>query len=142
MTPLTITLTTLHVLASVMAGEAEILGDEGMLGVGHIALNRVDDPAFSNTLEKVLAVGAGFAGRVSQPSAHHVALASYVLTESDWTDGMLYAYSLQDRKRLLYPPGDLVIGEGTYQLHLYKAWPGLRKLPTRHRLRSPVNIQQ
>ena len=142
MTPLTVTLATLQLLAAVMAGEAAVLGDEGMLAVGYVALNRVNDGAFPDSLEHVLAPGAGFDGRAPEPTEHHLALARYVLEEPDWTGGMLYAYSLQDRLRLLYPPGDLVIGEGTFQLHLYRKWPGMRKIPTRRRLRGTMSVQQ
>ena len=115
------------ILAAVMAGEAGILGDDAMLGVGHGIMNRVVSPYFPDTVMEVLFQPGQWNGW-EDPTEHHRSLAKAVLRrDHDPTGGMLYAYSEQDRQRLGFPEGDKVYGTGrVFRVHLYKEYPGDR----------------
>lgn len=109
-------------LASVMVGEAGVLGPEAMLFVGHVVMNRVSSPCFPDTVVEVIEQQGQFNGR-GIPKGCHLAMARRVLRRSrDPTGGMLYVLSEQDRERLGFPEGDLSIGKGGFQLHFYRRW--------------------
>ena len=111
-------------LASVMVGEAEVLGEAAMLTVGHVIMNRVASDDFPNTVVEVIQQYRQWNGR-GYPRRYHKGLARRVLRRPrDSTGGMLFCYSEQDRGRLELPEGDIVIGDGIFQLHLYREWPG------------------
>jgi len=121
-------------LAGMMLGEAGVLGPEAAKAVGHVALNRVAAEGYPNNLLSV--IQQGFYGW-EYPTAEYVRLAYEVLNEDDVTNGCLYALSRQDREMLKARRGDVVFGNGIYQLHLYKTWPanteevdGVRKQST------------
>lgn len=125
MSSTTITLT-LVLLAGVMRGEAEGLGPDAALAVCHVALNRVASPQFPNALQDV--IDDGFNGW-KDPSTQYLELARQCWWGQDTTGGCLYALSLQDRKGLGFPSGDLVFGTGVFQLHCYRDW-GLPQVVT------------
>lgn len=128
--PITLTLV---LLAGAMQGEAEGLGPDAALAVGHVALNRLASPDFPNILQDVISLG--FYGW-KEPSAEYLGLARQVLAEPDTTGGCLYALSLQDRRLLGFPPGDLVFGRYFFQLHCYRDWGHPIRIP---RPRAPVD---
>ncbi len=111
-------------LASVMVREAEVLGEGAMLTVGHILMNRVSSPDFPNTMAEVIAQPRQWNGR-GYPRRYHKGLARQVLRrDGDIAGGMLYCYSQQDKERLGLAEGDMAMGDGMFQLHLYLEFPG------------------
>lgn len=106
-------------LASMMAGEAQVVGVEGMMAVCSVAENRVADPRFGGDLREVIM--EGFVAR-GQVDPLHLWLARACLNTSDTTGGMLYAISQQDRVRLGCPRGQIVIGEWPMQIHMSREW--------------------
>ena len=118
-----------YMLACVMVGEAEVLGDTAMLWVGQVALNRVADPRFPSSLHQVLE--DGFAGW-GRPDDRAVALAEGLMACQSVDVAVhdyLWVYSLQDVERLGFVPGDRVLGGlGRYRLHFYRGVP-LKKVP-------------
>lgn len=111
-------------LAAVMVSEACVLGEEGMLAIGHVIMNRVARIDFPNDVISVIEQPGQWA-TPGDPMGYHEALARRVLRrDHDPTDGALFALSEQDREVLGFPDGDKVIelNEVT-KLHLYKVWP-------------------
>ena len=114
-------LITAFLLASIMSGEASILGDGAALAVGHVALNR-------GGVE-------GFNGFHSDPDPRYVLLAEQVLSGEDPTGGCLYILSFQDVRvlwgddaacirQLADWQSELRTVDGTpYRLYAYKEWP-------------------
>ena len=113
-------------LASVMVGEAEVLGEAAMLTVGHVIMNRVSSPDFPNTIVEVIQQYRQWNGR-GYPRRYHRGLARRILRRDEPPHDYLYCYSEQDRERLGLPQGDLVIAEAhsVFRLHLYREFPGL-----------------
>ena len=110
-------------LASVMVGEAEVLGEAAMLTVGHVIMNRVSSPDFPNTIVEVIQQYRQWNGR-GYPRRYHRGLARAVLRREKPPHDYLFCYSEQDRERLGLEEGDMVIGDGVFRLHLYRKWPG------------------
>lgn len=114
---------TVALLASVMLGEAGILGEEAMLAVGHVIMNRVSSNLFPDTVEDVIEQPYQWNGR-AHPGAYHEALARKVLRrDHDPTGGMLYTLSENDRRKLKFPVGDRIYTWKIFKLHLYEEWP-------------------
>lgn len=113
-----------QILARIAEGEAEVLGEEGMLATMWVVRNRIQDARFPDDYE---AVSKAFYGR-KRGEADRVAveLALEFLAkkqEDDPTKGALYAYGLADVRWWGLPPADAVVPEepvaGRWQLHLY-----------------------
>lgn len=113
-------------LASVMVREAGVLGEDGMLAIGHCVMNRVASDKFPDKVVEVIEQPGQWNGRGAW-GGNEEALARRVLRRDqnkDPTGGALYALSEQDRVKLGFPEGDTVVEDGRYRLHLYRAWPG------------------
>ena len=116
-------------LARCAQGEAEILGDEGMAAVLCVVGNRLESDLFPDDLPGVLAAFHG-CGRIDEPSTDAVRLALSLSSKRQGCDGyagMVYAFSLQDARRLGLPYPDLRVpeepllaGGREWQLWLYE----------------------
>ena len=126
-----------RLLARIAEGEAEVLGEEGMLAVMWVARNRVGDDRFPNDYE---AVSKAFYGRRRGDAKFKiVTLALAFLAKpqrEDPTGRAIYAYSLADVRWWTLPTADAVVPDepvaGRWQLHLYEgidwvAWREARK---------------
>ncbi len=121
---------TVLLLAQMMTGEAGVLGPDAMIAVCSVAENRLASDGFPDTMIDVIEDGFYARGTAAD---HHLQLARRCLSLPDTTDGMLFAISEQDRRRLGCDPGDQVYGAGRYRLHLYREWcvPGESGRPDR-----------
>ena len=128
---------TAYDLARIAEGEAggwgvwgnEEAAREAQRHVMWVARNRLRSPQFAverfaadyNPLD-------GFFGAAETASPEGEELALEVLLaeqKDDPTGGMFYVLSAQDRERLSFPHGDLVLtGARPFALHLYREWPG------------------
>jgi len=122
-----------HELAIILQGEAAVLGMPGMFAVGLCVMARLSLGQRTDN----------FYGRAT-PSSEALFLSSLFLSvpPNVWTDNFgLYPYCLskQDVSKLRAPPGDKVVGNGKYQIHLFKEWPRERveqKTSRFHRIES------
>jgi len=106
-----------------MLGEAGVLGEEAMLAVGHVIMNRVSSDFFPNTVTEVVEQPNQWNGRTI-PHGYEEALARQVLRRNhDPTKGMLYSLSENDRRKLKFPIGDKIYEWKVFKIHLYKEWP-------------------
>ena len=110
---------TVVLLAQMMTGEAGVLGTDAMIAMCSVAENRLANDWFPDTMIDVLEEGFYARGPASE---HHLELARRCLDLPDTTDGMLFAISEQDRRKLGCDPGDQVYGRGRYKIHLYREW--------------------
>lgn len=113
------------ILARIAEGEAEVLGDEGMLAVMWVARNRVKDDRFP---DDYAAVSVAFFGCKDKAKPSTTALALGFLTKcqgDDPTGGAVYVFSLTDVRRLRLPPADVMIPaepmNRLWQLHFYRS---------------------
>jgi len=108
-----------YLLASILYGEAGVLGWPGMFAIGLCVMARKQ--SYTNPYH-------GFYGHSFVPSSQAYILARVFLSVSPniWV-GLFgsypYCLSKQDRERLGFPPGDIVIGRKKYQINMYKRWP-------------------
>jgi len=105
------------VLASIMQGEAGVLGLPGMFAIGICAMSRMATHKSWH----------GFYGRAKpSPQAYLLARVFMSIPSDIWT-GLYgtypYCLSRQDIERLGFPKGDKIVGNGKYQIHLYRRWP-------------------
>jgi len=131
-----------QILARIAEGEAEVLGEEGMLAVMHVARNRVKDDRFPDDYEAVSKAFYGRKRREAKPET--VTLALWFLTKpqgDDPTGGAIYAYGLADVHWWELPVADVVVPDepvaGRWQLHLYReidwvAWRAARQGAVNH----------
>lgn len=119
-----------QLLATILQGEAAVLGPAGMTAVAAVFVARLLSPSFPDT---VPAVATAFYGS-SPPGLTAQAIAADALTDpaafladyylTNHSVETLYCFSAQDRRRLNLPPGDQqLIRSHTWQLHLYKEDP-------------------
>jgi len=114
-----------QILARIAEGEAEVLGEDGMLAVMHVARNRVRDARFPDDYE---AVSKAFYGRTrgeAKPDVVELALGFLTKAQGeDPTNGAIYAFSLADVRWLGLSPADIMVPDepmaGWWQLHLYQ----------------------
>ena len=114
----------IQLLATILQGEAAVLGPAGMTAVAAVFIARLLSPAFPST---VSAVAPPFFGR-AQPGAEALAIATYALSNPTVLlaehGTYLYCFSAQDRHRLQLRPADRRLRRSTvWQLHLYKEDP-------------------
>lgn len=108
-------------LATILQGEAAVLGPAGMTAVAAVFVARMLSPAFPST---VSAVAPPFYGRaIPGPTALYIA-ADALTNPANYSVEFVYCFSAQDRRKLGLPPGDRqLIRSRTWQLHLYKEDP-------------------
>lgn len=114
----------IQLLATIIQGEAAVLGPAGMTAVAAVFIARLLSPAFPNT---VTAVAPPFYGR-ADPSPVALDIAATALAHPQQLIARfgqhMFVFSAQDRRRLHLPPGDRqIIRSHTWQLHLYKEDP-------------------
>jgi len=106
-----------HELAIILQGEGAVLGLPGMFAVGLCVMSRL---ALHQRTDN-------FYGR-AEPGSDALLLAEMFLSVSPnhWVEAYgLYPYCLskQDVEKLRAPPGDITVGKGKYEIHLFREWP-------------------
>lgn len=134
----------IQLLATILQGEAAVLGPAGMTAVAAVFIARLLSPAFPCTVH---AVAPPFYGRAT-PGAHALAIATYALDNPTVLladhGSYLYCFSAQDRRKLQLRPADRVLRRSpTWQLHLYKEDPlehnhAIPPAPVHRPLHGPV----
>ena len=120
----------IQLLATILQGEAAVLGPAGMTAVAAVFIARLLSPAYPST---VSAVAPPFYGR-ADPSPIALDIAEQALAHPQQLLALfgthMFVFSAQDRHRLHLPPGDRqFIRSDTWQLHLYQEDP-LEHRPT------------
>lgn len=122
--------TDIQLLASILQGEAAILGSTGMTAVAAVFVARLLAPHYPDTVQ---GVAEAFYGR-AMPSQEAMQIAAAALSHPkallEEQGIFYYALSRQDRERLHLPPGDrMIAGRHIFQLHLYQKWPEKNPCP-------------
>lgn len=107
------------ILASIIQGEAAILGPIGMYAVAGCLTTQLDAGWLPYEIE------SAWYGR-EEPGSYALYLAEMIDAGRMPANGYLYCLSKQDIDKAAYDIGELVVSAtGTpYQLHLFKEWPG------------------
>ena len=106
-------------IAPVLQGEAGIIGYAGFIAVATCLMSRVY-LGYNNPI-------GGFYGWAT-PTVASMEVAQIVVTTTpeEWvSEWGIYPYCLseQDRQKLDFPPGDIVVTKsGKYKIHMYRRW--------------------
>ena len=104
-------------IATVLQGEGGIIGRLGMVAVADTLLARREA---GQSWEQVLGAYYGNA----RPTGAAREIAEQMLAHPWKSQGMQFCFSEQDRVRMGWPEGDVVLRRGRWALHLRREWPG------------------
>ena len=108
-------------IAARSAGEADVVGAEGVYLVACTIVNRLRSPHYPETLDGVL---RAYFAPDETPTAEYVALAEKAL--SGGCPPVVYAFSVQDTAKLGFDraSADFVVAHKRWALYFWADWPG------------------
>jgi len=120
----------IQLLASIIQGEAGIMGSAGMTAVAAVFVARLLSPHYPDT---VATVAESFYAR-AMPTQKAAEIALHALESPqaliDAVGRYFYVLSKQDVAKLKLPPGQRTLKRNlTFELHLYDHWPEERQHP-------------
>lgn len=108
-------------IAARAAGEADVVGAEGVYLVACTIVNRLRSPHYSNDLDGVL---RAYFAPDDRPSPHYIELAEQALAGG--CPPVLYAFSKQDTRKLGFDreTADFAVSYKSWALYFWASWPG------------------